>query len=335
MASSTAANDSAAGAASTQKGSGKASTLTTPLLSGTTTPSGGGKHIAMSSTNPAPSSLSDHHKATATTKSKKRQGLKQAANVLYDPNKYSAACNPEFVKSHALLDLTSPAITEREEKLIELALLSCEARGKMAHLTALRDALDGLLIRQLACLMTVLHHNQPIPLLATSAAARMLMDATHQPAEALIEQHLLVPKSATIDFDDILENHGPPAHFLTPTIAEEGSSISDTAAMVQQQQQQQHLHQPKKKLTIAQFKKMPLRLSAAHKIVQLDCAQKEQDIHLLRDRIVLLLQRPSLDSPPTTAPGGRGGGGAAATAAEHAALATLTAGDDLAAMGNA
>jgi hypothetical protein len=70
--------------------------------------------------------------------------------------------------------------------------------------------------------------------------------------------------------------------------------------------------------------------------VQLDCAQKEQDIHLLRDRIVLLLQRPSLDSPPNTAPGGRGGGGggAAATAAEHAALATMTAGEDFAAMGD-
>lgn len=263
--------------------------------------------MAATISNAKTANMSSH----ATSKQKKKHKRRKSTdgegdNVVFDPNRYIPACSVDFVKPHTLLDLTSPTIADREEKLLTLANLSCEARGRVTQMTFLRDALDGLLMRQIACLLTALTHNQPMPLPLSSPGGQMLLHATQQPAQALIDQHLLVPRSASVDEDPAAVLLRNPEDALAaaaavldgsanlPLVNDDDDDDASATAF------HQYAADPGKKKALTQFKKQPLRLSAAHKIIQLDCAQKEQDIHILRDRIALLLQRPP-DSPPTTA----------------------------------
>lgn len=122
-----------------------------------------GKSDVGSTEHPRTGATSQSKAPANKSNSKQHNGKGTNANsnqseVIFDRNWYAAACAPDYLRPHCLLDIaaTSVVSADREARLINLGRLTCEARGKVQQMQAVKASLDGLLVREIALLLTLL-----------------------------------------------------------------------------------------------------------------------------------------------------------------------------------
>lgn len=207
-----------------------------------------------------------------------------SSKAIYEPERYHPACAGDFLKPHTLLEnstfLTSNPSLGSDSKLLQLAMLCCEARGKLQQLTVARDGLDVMVTKQAALLLTVTNG-----LVLDSSMATVGTNTTQVQVQLGFSQQPLQPIGQPSP--NTRNPRGGNNRVFRPF---NSSSKHDVKVSIAQQ------------LQLQQASARPLQLSAARRIVQLDCAQKDQDIRLLRSKVLAALQQHGREAPHT-APG--------------------------------
>lgn len=78
----------------------------------------------------------------ANWQQKKLMGTSNS-DVVYDPDVYLPFCNGEYIRPHLLLDMNQ-GITDKEERILNLAAMLCNAKGKVIQMNSIKEVRIGI-----------------------------------------------------------------------------------------------------------------------------------------------------------------------------------------------